>query len=178
MRLFLAFALPEVVKADLMELQARGRRAGWQGSWPVPETMHLTLAFLGEQPPGALPALQRVAARSAAGVAPMVLQTGLLGGFPSGSAARVAWLGVEPRAGLLALATGLRRGLTALGVRLDPRPFQPHLTFGRLRSPADLAALGQAPPSVSFSAEALDLVESRLDSGGARHRVIEAFPLG
>ena len=178
MRLFLACALPEAVQAVLMELQDRGRQAGLKAAWPPPETMHLTLAFLGEQPPEVLPALQGVAALSAADVAPMVLQTGLLRGVPSQSAARVVWLEVEPHAGLLALATGLRRGLTAMGGRQDPRPFQPHLTFGRLRSPADLVALGQAPPRVAFRVEALDLVESRLDSGDARHRVIEAFPLG
>lgn len=178
MRLFLAFALPEAVKADLMELQARGRRAGWQGSWPVPETVHLTLAFLGEQPPEAVPVLQEAAARSAAEAVPMSLRTGPLGGFPTPQGARVAWLGLEPHPGLRALAMDLARRLGPLGAIPDPRPFVPHLTFGRLRHPADLAVLGEAPPSTAFQVESLDLVESHLEARGARHRVVARFPLG
>lgn len=178
MRLFLAFALPEAVQTVLLALQERGRQAGLRAAWPAPEAMHLTLAFLGEQPPEALPVLRQMAARCAAGVAPMVLRAGPIGGFPSRSAARVAWLGVEPHGELLTLATGLRRGLTSLGARLDSRPFQPHLTVGRFRAPADLAVLGEAPPPMPFQVACLELFESRLSSGGARYRVIAAFPLG
>lgn len=178
MRLFLAFALPEAVKADLMELQALARRAGWQGVWPVPETMHLTLAFLGERPPEAVPALREAAARSAAKAVPMRLRTGALGGFPTPQGARVVWLGLEPHPGLRALAMDLARRLGPLGALPDPRPFVPHLTFGRLRHPADLAALGEAPPPITFRGEALDLIESHVERQGARHRVVARFPLG
>lgn len=178
MRLFLAFALPEAVKAVLVELQARGRRAGLRAAWPAPEAMHLTLAFLGEQPPEVLPVLREAAVRSAAEAVPMRLRTGPLGGFPTAQGARVAWLGLEPHPGLRALAMDLARRLGPLGALPDPRPFVPHLTFARLRHPADLAVLGEAPPSTPFQVEALDLIESHLEARGVRHRVVARFPLG
>ena len=50
MRLFLAIQLSPAVREALLTAQDALRRQG-RGSFPPPENLHLTLAFLGEQPP-------------------------------------------------------------------------------------------------------------------------------
>ena len=176
MRLFLAFALPEAVKAVLMALQERGRRAGLHAAWPSPELLHLTLAFLGDQLPEILPEIGRVADRVAAGRSAIPVATGALGGFPCAALARVAWLGLSPSPGLEDLAADLRRDLLAAGVALDGKAFHPHLTLARLRSPGPVSAFGPGPPPLAFAVRDMILFRSQRGAGGARHEPVACFP--
>jgi 2'-5' RNA ligase len=54
MRLFAAIAAEGAVREALVQAQAELRRLG-RGSFPRPEMLHLTLAFLGEVPGDAPP---------------------------------------------------------------------------------------------------------------------------
>ena len=81
----------------------------------------------------------------------------------------VALLAAEP--GVLALQARLGAALAALGVTLDPRPYQPHVTLARK------AARAQPPtllPPLGWRANGFALVESR---GGARsaYEVVAAW---
>ena len=64
MRLFAAIQLSPAVREALLTAQADLRRQG-RGSFPPPENLHLTLAFLGETAdlPGARAALNAAACR-------------------------------------------------------------------------------------------------------------------
>src|SRR5437764_10072814 len=54
MRLFFSVPLPQEAKDRAARALAPARAAAGELSWTKPEQMHLTLAFLGEQPPEAL----------------------------------------------------------------------------------------------------------------------------
>lgn len=69
MRLFAAIAAEGAVREALVQAQAELRRLG-RGSFPRPEMLHLTLAFLGEVP-GDAPA--RAAVETLRGTGPLVL---------------------------------------------------------------------------------------------------------
>ena len=60
MRLFLAGPLPDAVQAEVQTAVESVWRAARQVRWVPPGQLHLTLAFLGEQSPSALPALVAV----------------------------------------------------------------------------------------------------------------------
>lgn len=156
LRLF--FALP--LTPELQE--ALGR---WQGRqpparWVRPEGLHLTLAFLGGRAPGALGPLAGLGAQVAARHATFPLRTAALGGFPREDRARILWLGLAPSPPLAALAADLRATLAAAGEAFDPKPFRPHLSLARFRSPQALAGFA-APPAAAFAAGRLVLFESR-----------------
>ena len=58
-RLFIAAELPPKVKAELIDTQARLRRANLPVIWVAPGAMHLTLRFLGETSVALIPDLER-----------------------------------------------------------------------------------------------------------------------
>lgn len=178
MRLFFALALPKELKDRLASFQQQVKRLSPPASWPDPGSLHLTLAFLGEQSDACVPSLMGVARRSASTCQAFTLKTGALGGFPSDRRARILWLGMEEEPSLEALCTLLRQGLKQGGFAFDEKPFRAHLTLARFRSGADIGALGRAPEPCRFDVRELVLFQSVMTPAGARYRGIDAAPLG
>lgn len=163
MRLFVSLRPPAQAVQHLARA-ARGLRTTDVGQW------HVTLAFLGEVPDPAplVPGLADVAARTA----PLALQlagSGLLRGQGIVSAGLAG--DVER---LRALAAGVAGACRAAGVRLEDRPYRPHLTVAR-RAPRDAGVLAgyEGPP---WTATEVELVRSHLGQR-AVHEVLERLPL-
>lgn len=166
-RLF--FALwPDEAARD--ELSARAKQVARRcGGRPVPgANLHLTLVFLGEVDPRAIPAL-REAARPG-GESGFVLVLDQLGAF---ARAAVAWAGCrEVPPGLVALQAGLARRVREAGFAVDARPFAAHLTLAR-RIREALAA--EPMPAVHWRVGSFALVESVRGEGA--YRTLAQWPL-
>lgn len=179
----MAIDLTAELKAALAELQDRLRRL-WPGAsvrWVDPAGIHLTLKFLGEVGADRLEAIVGALERGTAGVEPFELKIGGLGFFPGPNRARVVWVGVrEPTGRLAKLQRQVEAGLEPLGFAPEGREFVPHLTLGRLKTPA-----GLPPPDADWADRPLGrmtvrevvLMESRLSPAGAAYRLVRAFPL-
>ncbi|KQR11194.1 RNA 2',3'-cyclic phosphodiesterase [Cellulomonas sp. Leaf334] len=135
MRLFAAVWPPQDVldHLDLALASVRGAPAGTSSAvrWSARETWHLTVAFYGEVPEGAVPGLAADLAELAAGIDPYELALRGAGVFSH----RTLWVGVG---GDLETQRAVTRGCVeageaAVGVT-DNRPRdRPHLTVGRVR---------------------------------------------
>lgn len=129
-RLFFALWPDDRVRRDIVERrEALGRVSRRQ----VPDhNLHLTLVFLGDQPCERLSAFEEAAGKIERGACTLELDR--FGWFPR---ARVAWLGGDAPEALEKLQGALWRRMVDLGVRLDERPFRPHVTLFRqvLRRP-------------------------------------------
>jgi RNA 2',3'-cyclic 3'-phosphodiesterase len=185
MRLFFCVPLPQEVKDRALRALGPARRAAGDGpiSWTKPDQMHLTLAFLGEQPPEALERLY-----GAAGPCSelKVFEASLsgAGAFPNPRRAHVIWLGIaEGGSELSALAERLCSGLQAAGFELETRPFRPHLTVARVKRGGErdaeraLRATSDVGEVARFRVGRLLLMKSELSPKGARHEEVRAFPL-
>src|SRR5947209_5154879 len=96
MRLFVALELPDSWKSYLSEVQTDiERKAPGSVRWVQPELMHLTLLFLGDQPPDRLGTIRDGLARAAEQTAPFRLGPAALGAFSRGDAVGVIWAGIE-----------------------------------------------------------------------------------
>ena len=155
LRLYFALPLPP----ELREALERGRPVLPQARWARSGGLHVTLAFLGERPAEALPALEGIAAAMADRHRAFTLKTAGLGGFPERGRVRVLWLGLEPSPALENLTGDLRRALTAAGETFDARPFRAHITLARLRQPHSLVGLADPAPA-AFAVDRLVLYES------------------
>jgi RNA 2',3'-cyclic 3'-phosphodiesterase len=147
---------------------------------------HVTLRFLGEIPAAALPQIVRRLGLVAAASAPFDLGLAGVGAFPTRRDPRVVWVGASDGAAeLTALAAEVRRALAEFGTPERDDTFVPHVTWFRVRSPADrraaldvLEGRRPAPPPRRGRVEELLLKESVLGAGGAVHRTVAAFRLG
>ena len=99
--------------------------------WVAPETMHLTLQFLGEVPQSQIPSIQEAISASAAGFSSIPVHIASVGGFPSFKKPQVLWLGISADKKLKKLASQLQSALQPLGFKPE-KEYIPHLTLGRM----------------------------------------------
>lgn len=185
--MFTAVRPPEDVVEDLDEFLEPRRDSGpWR--WTLPESWHLTLAFLADVPDRSLDDLVERLARAAARRTPFTLRLSGGGAFPGPARARVLYAAVaaepEARTELDRLATGCRAAATKAGAPPDGATFRPHVTLGRVNRPVEATRwlrLLEAYGSRSWTVDELELVASHLGEGPRnrpRHEVVETFALG
>jgi 2'-5' RNA ligase len=183
MRLFVALAPPPAVLGDLDAPVAPHRSVRRDLRWTGQEDWHVTLAFLGDvTTPVAkrlTPRLERAAGRHP----PLHLAFAGAGAFPAAARARVLWCGLTGDGqALAALAASVAAAAGRAGAAAADagRPFRPHLTLARCRTPADVrdlvAALSpyQGPP---WRADRIHLIDAP-PGGQPRYTTIGSWPLG
>lgn len=155
--------------------------------WVRPEAIHLTLKFLGEVSQDSLGQIRELLELAASRRSPFAFQLRGLGCFPDNRKPRVLWVGVKEESGSLAgLQEALEAGFERLGYRREGRPFSPHLTLGRVREGAAIAAARAAGESVERSptedygdirVDAIYLMRSDLRPTGAVYSRMAEIPL-
>ena len=102
--------------------------------WVRPESVHLTLKFLGDVPVDAIPTIHQTLQQVAEGSAAFSVAVRGLGCFPNAARPRVLWMGLDdPRRELVQLQSNIESTLAGLDVSADKRLFRPHLTLARTR---------------------------------------------
>ena len=179
MRLFFAIELPSAVRATLGRLRRGDDNPDYR--WVDPSLMHLTLAFLGEQPSESLEILQQVGSSAASSSARGVLRLGQAGQFGSRRAPRVLWVDVTGDLdALLGLYCQLNDSLRDAGFPTEERDFRAHITLARRRETARGGAPAAWPApvkSMSFPLDTLTLMQSRLSSRGPTYIAVDHFPI-
>jgi 2'-5' RNA ligase len=184
MRLFIAVNLPPAVR-DAIYADAEPLRAATNAvRWVAPPALHVTLKFLGEQHETLVDPLRDAIESVASRHAPISVETTGVGAFPNFRRPRVVWVGMTGERALQAMAGDIDRALAPLGIPAESRPFQAHLTLGRVKSelqPAEATTLVAAAKacrgSRGFAVQTVDLMRSELGHGGSRYAVVAAVPL-
>ena len=176
MRAFIALELSPGVRSAIAGLMAdlRDRFVGLR--WVRPESVHLTLRFLGESSPGQIERVRDNLGPLAAGCPRAESALRCLGLFPERGSPRVLWLGVELPEPLVALQAGCEAASVAAGFPRESRPFSPHLTLGRWRDRAARPEL----PAVDLGSSLLDalvLMRSEPRPEGAVYTHLQRFEL-
>jgi len=185
MRLFVAVPLPAAVRQAVARPVGALRDRLPPARWLEPENLHLTLAFLGEQPEDRVEELVDALATGCREVPPFDAEMGAAGVFPSHGPARVLWIGLVARQEPLRV---LRDRVVAACREAQAPPahrsrFQPHVTVARCRGRWDGEARERWTTGVPaglggpFTVDAALLVASRLTPEGARHRTLSRLPL-
>lgn len=178
MRLFVAVNLPEHIRHEIWQTAAPLREAGLPVKWVAPESLHVTLKFLGEVASGREADIRARIDDAVAGTKRFAMGIGQFGAFPTEKGPRVVWVGCEGVPPLELLQHRLEQGLAALGFPLEGRPFRPHVTLGRAKRDArsrDFAAFASALASLEYfgetMVESVDVMVSELSPRGARYHV-------
>jgi 2'-5' RNA ligase len=142
MRTFIAIPIPDDCKKLLDQLQHPLRASGADVRWTSIQNIHLTLKFLGEVDPGAIPPLVERLRGAFATQSSFTLRLRGVGAFPDLRNPRVIWCGIEGDIERLKLLhRELDRACVEAGFSPEQRPFQPHLTLGRVRGKRNLHRL-------------------------------------
>ena len=186
MRTFIAIDMSPEVKFALQAVIRDIRRGASGVKWVEPGAMHLTLKFLGEIPDTAVAQVKGVLERVSSGRSPFILRLRGTGTFPPGGRrnARVLWVGSADEPQLLDLQADLESGLEEQGFPREDRPFHPHLTLGRVKTPEGLerALRGlerHARDEIgAMSVARLTLFQSVLGPGGPEYAPVLEQELG
>jgi 2'-5' RNA ligase len=184
MRAFVAVKVADAVRGRLAEVREELRRADADVKWVDEASLHLTLKFLGWVEDEAVAKLTDLLAAEAPRWPALRLDYAGVGAFPERGAPRVVWAGCSGDVETLgALAAAVERAAEAVGVPREGRPFKPHLTIGRVKSPRNVKRLQAALPKfrdTPFGSDTVTevvLFESTLRPQGPIYTPRAVFPL-
>ena len=185
MRLFLAIELSDELLDTLDAATAPMRADATELSWVPREKQHLTLKFFGDVEAESVGPIAEAMDRVARGHRPVAMSVREVGAFPNFRRARVVWIGVEHEARLELLHHDLEMACEQAGFEVEGRPFRPHITLARVRSPIPVDRARQVARMARSvrvaAAEVVDritLMESTLAPSGARYRHLHVATFG
>jgi 2'-5' RNA ligase len=194
MRIFIALDIDDAIRRRIQRFMEGVSGFAPDARWVRPESLHVTLKFIGEKPAEIVEEIKR----ALSGIRAESIKVSFrgYGFFPTAKAARVFWVGIDAGAQLAALAKAVDDATFTLGIPKEDHPFAPHLTLARGggRSGAPRRNQGNAPnknfqrlqeklaalPSPDFgtmAAHEFYLYQSQLSQGGSRYTKIASFTL-
>jgi 2'-5' RNA ligase len=194
MRIFIGIDLDSEVRVGISRFLEGVQGFAPDAKWVWPESLHLTLKFIGEQTPDQVEAITERLRRLES--SPFEIRAGGYGFFPTAKAPRVFWIGIHAGPQLAALAESVEAAVAELGIPQEDRPFSPHLTLaragGRSGSPKwrkddgpnavfavlekRLASMGELDFGTMMAGEFI-LYQSQLSPEGSKYTKLHRFPL-
>jgi RNA 2',3'-cyclic 3'-phosphodiesterase len=193
MRIFIALDIDDAIRERLQLFIDGVRGFAPDARWVRPESLHVTLKFIGNKSNEEAEEIRQALTHIQAGATEIYFRG--YGFFPTAKAPRVFWVGVEAGSKLAALAKSVDEATAALGVPKEEHAFSPHLTLARRggsgaprwrkgdapnqsfqRLQEKLAAF-PAPEFGTMTAREFFLYESHLGRGGSRYTKIARFGL-
>ncbi len=194
MRIFIGIDLDPHVRAHIERFLEGVQGFAPAVRWVRPESLHITLKFIGEQAPEQVEAitdrLRRVESDA------FEIRCAGYGFFPTAKAPRVFWIGSDGGPQLAKLAGSIDIAVAEVGIPREDRPYSPHLTLARggtarnAGSPKGqkgdgpnlifatlekrLAAMGELDFGAMIAHEFI-LYQSQLSPGGSKYTKVERF---
>lgn len=192
MRIFVALDIDDAIRARIARFVAGVREFAPDVRWVKPESLHVTLKFIGEQTPESVEKIAYALSGFSTDSFPISFRG--YGFFPAVKSARLFWAGIEAGLRLARLAAEIDDASAALGIAKEDRVFSPHLTLARGRSGAPgkrkedkvnirfahlREKLGSLPPPDfgTMTAREFFLYDSKTSRDGARYSKIARFAL-
>jgi RNA 2',3'-cyclic 3'-phosphodiesterase len=130
MRLFVALDIDENIRQKIARFMEGVHEFAPDTRWVKPESMHVTLKFIGETPD--VEEIKRTLLQ--VNGAPVEMAFRGHGFFPNPKSARVFWIGINSGPDLADLAATVDASLTTIGIAKETHAFSPHLTLARTGS--------------------------------------------
>jgi RNA 2',3'-cyclic 3'-phosphodiesterase len=195
MRVFIALDIDDPIREAIQRFLQGVCGFAPDARWVRPESLHVTLKFIGEKPAQAVEAIKHALAGVQAEAFELTFRG--YGFFPTARSARVFWVGIAAGPQLVMLAKAIDEITSTLGISKEDHTFSPHLTLARggERSgvpgwrkndaasrnfqllQGKLSAL-PAPEFGTMTAREFFLYESQLMRGGSRYSKLARFALG
>ncbi len=184
-RTFIGIDIGDGVRGNAVSLQEALAKTGAEVKWVTPESMHVTLLFLGEVDDRELHPVCKAVKAVAEGEPPFTLHVSGVGAFPTTRRPKVLWAGITAGAdALVRLNAALEEKMLDLGCyRTEERGYTPHLTLGRVKGEADgLTMVSEIQKRLAWNGGRVAVSEvivysSETDRDGPVYTVIGRAPL-
>ena len=176
-RTFIAIRISSELEQAFKKLLEELKRVQCNVKWVNPESVHLTLKFLGNLTKTKIGEVLEGTKEASRDFSSFQIRTKERGAFPSIKRPRVFWVGLEADGQtLIQLQNKIDDELSGLGFEKDTRRFHPHLTVGRVRSPKNIGKVIQKfveyPfPEIEFKVEQILIMKSELTPKGALYSI-------
>ncbi len=194
MRLFVALDITDDIRNRISRFLEGVRGFAPDVRWVRPESLHVTLKFIGERSDEDVDRIKETLAKVAGDRIEMNFCG--YGFFPGAREPRVFWIGIEASSKLVSLAATVDAKLASLAIPQEEHAFSPHLTLARgargsgsprrqkgdrpnsafQRLQEKLAAL-PAPEFGTMTTHEFFLYQSQLSRGGSKYTKLAAFVL-
>src|SRR5271154_2765818 len=194
MRIFVGIDLDVEVRARIERFVEGVQGFAPEARWVRPESLHITLKFIGEQPQERVEAIASRLGRIESSA--FEIRSAGYGFFPTAKAPRVFWIGIQTGPQLAELAKTIDVATAELGIPREDRPYSPHLTLARAGGKSGspkwrkgdgpnstfatlekrLAAMGEIEFG-TMAAHEFILYQSQLSPGGPKYTKLQRFPL-
>jgi 2'-5' RNA ligase len=194
MRIFVALDIEEEIRTRIARFMDGIRGFVPDARWVRPESLHVTLKFVGEKPPEFAEEM-KIALAAIKSPSFEIAFRGY-GFFPNPNSPRVFWVGIEAGSSLAELAGCVDAALTKLGLEKEEQVYSPHLTLARGggRSGSPHRQKGDAPNGIfgelqrrlsamrvpefgSMTATEFFIYQSHTGRGGSQYTKIERFAM-
>jgi 2'-5' RNA ligase len=129
MRFFIALDIDDPIRERITRFVDEVHNLSPDARWVKPESLHVTLKFIGEQPDDAVVKIKQALTDVSAAATEITFRG--YGFFPTPKSARVFWIGMESGPQLVQLAAAIDERMANLGIKKEDRAFSPHLTLAR-----------------------------------------------
>lgn len=132
MRFFIALEIPEESRTQLQVVQKEVKQLLPQIHPTDSEKLHLTLAFIGEEPTELQNKLTQIMQAATSGVTSFEITPAYLDGFPNLHNPHTIWVGVKGDIDkLLLIRERIKDGLSSIELPIDERRFTPHIAIAK-----------------------------------------------
>jgi 2'-5' RNA ligase len=195
MRIFIGIDLDPEVRARIERFLDGVQGLAPDARWVRPESLHITLKFIGEQKPEQVDALSERLQLIVSEAFDFRVEG--YGFFPTATAPRVFWIGIDGGAQLTKLAASVDALAADFGIAREDRPYSPHLTLARAggRSGSTKWRASDAPNNFFAALEKrlsamsemkfgtmrpteFVLYQSQPSAGGSKYTKLKRFALG
>ena len=177
MRCFIAINLPPEIK-DALEITIKNlaevnRNA--KINWTRVENLHLTLHFLDEITESQIELVAAELQKITTEYNRVNVSLDALGAFPDIKNPRAIFIGIKDGQILEKIQKKIGFELGRLGFKIDTRPWEAHITLGRVKTGA--VKLDFKVPIGEFGIKSIELMKSTLTPSGPIYEVIKSFEL-
>lgn len=184
MRFFVALEIPPESRRDLEEVQEELKQLFPQIRLTDNDKLHLTIAFVGDQPDDLKKPLVNALKKAAADQASFEVTPAYIDGFPHLHTARTLWVGVKGDIDkLFVIRERVKDELVSLGLDVDERRYVPHIAVGKIHgmnlTPAQEEVLEKMMNKTfqPIRITSLKLFESVPEEGFHKHNTLAEIPL-
>ncbi len=136
-RIFIGLLLHQRTRSALTSAQRQLQAQPLAVRWVRPKNLHITLHFLGDVNPSAVPQIEQTLDAELRGLSAPTFAFDMLGAFPKVKTPVIVWAGMtQEQPALQQLHRAAELAGLAVGVQPEQRPYTPHATLGYVKRDA------------------------------------------